>query len=224
MTPAIEVRNVSCGGKGAPGSLEGVSLAVAAGECLALCGPAGSGKATLLRLIARRLPPRSGAVCLFARDIWLMSAAEVAGMVLPLSPADPALDPMTPRQILAEACRRGVQDPSPATRSAVTHAALRQAGLAAAQDRAFGLLPPEDRLRVLAARALLLRPRIVLLSGVARLPAGLLADLRDAGLTVVAALEDAAGAEAGRVVHLDRGRIVADSAEGAEPALHGSVG
>lgn len=218
MTPAVELRNVCCGGKGAPGSLEGVSLSVAAGECLALCGPAGSGKATLLRLIARRLPPRSGAVCLFARDIWLMSAAEVAGTVLPLSPADPGFDPMTPRQIVAEACRRGMQDPSPAARSAATHAALRQAGLAAAQDRTFGLLPPEDRLRLLAARALLLRPRIVLLSGVAQVPAGLLADLRDAGLTVVAALEEAAGTMADRVVRLDRGRIVADSAR--VSALH----
>ena len=218
MTAAIGIRNVSWGVKGAPGSLDGVSLSVAGGECLALAGKAGSGKAALLRLIARELAPQSGAVCLFSRDIWLMSAAEVAGMVTALSPAGTAFDGMTPWQIVASACREGQAELSPAARSAAAHAALREVGLGMLRDPLFGMLPMEGRLRVLAARALILRPRIVLLSGAGtgagalQLQIGLLRGLRDAGATVVVTTEDA-GAAAGlvdRVVQLDRGRIVAD--------------
>lgn len=212
---AIGIRNVSWGVKGVPGSLDGLSLSVAEGECLVLAGKAGSGKATLLRLIARELPPQSGAVCLFSRDIWLMSADEVAGMVVPQSPADTAFDGMTPWQIVGSACR-SAPDPS---RSAATHAALRQVGLGMLRDPVFGMLPAETRLRALIARALVLRPRILLMPGAAgaealQMQIGLLGGLRDAGTTVVLTVEDArpAAGLADRVVQLDRGRVVADSA------------
>lgn len=224
MTPAIEVRNVSWGVKGVAGGLDRLSLSVPRGQCLVLGGGAGSGKATLLRLIARDLPPRSGAVCLFSRDIWLMSAEEVAATVTVLSPADTAFDGMTPWQIVGAACRDARRDPSPAARSAAIHAALRQVGLAGMRDPAFGQLPAGDRLRVLVARLLVLRPQILLLPDAAegealRLQIGLLGALRDAGATVVMTAEHAESSAglADRVVELDRGRIVADSAAG--PAM-----
>ena len=223
MISAIGIRNVRCGAKDAPGSLDGISLSVTEGQCLALCGPAGAGKATLLRLIARRTPPLSGAVCLFSRDIWLMSKDEAAGMVLPLSPAGPGLAGLTAGEIVGSAGRAGRPASSPAAHPAVVHAALRQVGLGAMRDPAFGLLSAEDRLRVLVARALVLRPRIVLLPGAAGadelgLQIALLGDLRDAGTTVVVTAERAgpAAARVDRVVEMDRGRIVADS--GARPA------
>lgn len=218
VTAAVGLRNVFWGVKGAAGSLDGLSLSVAGGECLLIAGAPGSGKAALLRLIARDLPPQSGAVCLFSRDIWLMSVQEVAGMVTTLSPAETAFDGLTPRQILGAACRARQAELSPAARSAAVHAALRQVGLGMPDDPLFGALPPEGRLRVLAARALLLRPRIVLVPGVdagaLHLLIGLLAGLRDAGATVVATMEDmgAATGPVDRVVRLDRGRITADSA------------
>jgi osmoprotectant transport system ATP-binding protein len=59
---AIAVENVSKRfGDGRP-ALDGVSLAVKAGEIVAVVGPSGSGKTTLLRLINRLADPSAGTV------------------------------------------------------------------------------------------------------------------------------------------------------------------
>ncbi|HEX2204560.1 MAG TPA: ATP-binding cassette domain-containing protein, partial [Longimicrobium sp.] len=57
---------------GAAVALDGVSLAVAAGECVALVGESGSGKSTLLRCFNRMTEPDSGIV--------RVDGAEVAGL------------------------------------------------------------------------------------------------------------------------------------------------
>jgi heme exporter protein A len=60
-SPAIELAGVSRT-FGRRRAVDGVTLSVAAGECLALFGPNGAGKTTLLRLIAGLLKPSSGSV------------------------------------------------------------------------------------------------------------------------------------------------------------------
>jgi putative ABC transport system ATP-binding protein len=59
-------------------AVDGVSLAVAAGELVALYGPSGSGKSTLLMLIAALLEPDEGEVMLEGRDIGRLSPREAA--------------------------------------------------------------------------------------------------------------------------------------------------
>ena len=49
--------------------LEHVTVAVAAGEVLAVVGPSGSGKSTLADLLLRLLDPDSGRVCIDGRDL-----------------------------------------------------------------------------------------------------------------------------------------------------------
>src|SRR5947209_150891 len=61
-----EVRKVYANGVVA---LDGVTLAVAAGQCLALVGPSGCGKTTLLRVIAGLEPIDSGTVRLGQRVV-----------------------------------------------------------------------------------------------------------------------------------------------------------
>jgi iron complex transport system ATP-binding protein len=58
--------------------LRDVSLAVAAGERLALVGPNGAGKSTLLRTLSGELAPQAGAVTLQGRDLRRYSSAELA--------------------------------------------------------------------------------------------------------------------------------------------------
>jgi putative ABC transport system ATP-binding protein len=57
-------------------AVDGVSLAVGAGELVALYGPSGSGKTTLLTLIAALISPDSGAVLVGDRDISALTDAE----------------------------------------------------------------------------------------------------------------------------------------------------
>jgi putative ABC transport system ATP-binding protein len=59
-------------------AVDSVSLAVAAGEMVALYGPSGSGKSTLLMLAAGLLVPDSGAVRFLGRDVGSMSADEAS--------------------------------------------------------------------------------------------------------------------------------------------------
>jgi len=67
----IELLEVSKrhGGPGAPWAVNQLSLAVAAGELVALLGESGSGKTTLLKLVNRLLDPDLGSIRVAGRDI-----------------------------------------------------------------------------------------------------------------------------------------------------------
>src|SRR5829696_10012447 len=66
--PAASVRGLSKSFKGVP-VLEDVSFDVAEGEALVLLGASGSGKTTILRVIAGLERPDSGSVHLHGRDV-----------------------------------------------------------------------------------------------------------------------------------------------------------
>ena len=69
-TPIIETQNVwKWYERGRIQVLRGVSICVAAGEVVALCGPSGGGKSTLLHLISGLDKPDRGAVYLDGREL-----------------------------------------------------------------------------------------------------------------------------------------------------------
>jgi peptide/nickel transport system ATP-binding protein len=75
-TPILEVRRLTkyfpAGGMFRPQrlhALEDVSFTLERGQVIALVGESGSGKSTTARLIARLMPPTSGAILLKGRDI-----------------------------------------------------------------------------------------------------------------------------------------------------------
>jgi len=61
--------------------LEGVNLAVGPGEVVALSGPSGGGKSTLVRLLARFADPAAGRVLLDGHDLRVLTLASVRGNV-----------------------------------------------------------------------------------------------------------------------------------------------
>src|SRR5215208_7276031 len=73
--PAAGVRGLSKSFKGVP-VLEDVSFDVAEGEALVLLGASGSGKTTILRIIAGLERPDSGSIYLHGRDVTELPARE----------------------------------------------------------------------------------------------------------------------------------------------------
>ena len=57
-------------------ALTDLTLAVAQGERVAIIGPSGAGKTSLLRLLATALQPSSGALRLFGQQPWVLSAPQ----------------------------------------------------------------------------------------------------------------------------------------------------
>src|SRR5262245_51526649 len=68
-TPAVELRQVSKVFAACVRAVDGVSLSVAAGSVVALLGPSGGGKTTVLRLINRLEEPSGGQVLVRGHDV-----------------------------------------------------------------------------------------------------------------------------------------------------------
>ncbi len=193
-----------------------MSLAVAAGECVALVGESGSGKTTLLRCFNRLVTPSGGRVLLNGADVATIDPVEVR-RTLGYVPQDGGLLPhwRVLRNVALVPWLKGAAEPE-----SMARAALDLVGLDAT---AFGGRWPRDlsggqRQRVAVARAIAARPGIVLLDEpFAALDALTRADTqalfarlqRELGLTSVLVTHDLNEARllATRIAVLRQGRI-----------------
>ncbi|MFQ5347233.1 MAG: ABC transporter ATP-binding protein [Rhodothalassiaceae bacterium] len=132
------------------------TMALAAGEFVALVGPNGAGKSTLLRALAGLLPPAAGRVLLEGRDLATIPLAARARAIALLPQAAPVHWPIRVERLVAlgrlphlDAFHR----PTGADRDAVARAmaATRVTHLAA---RPATHLSAGERARVLLARVL----------------------------------------------------------------------
>ena len=144
-----------------PWAVAGVSLELASGEILALVGPSGGGKTTLLRLLAGlEIPDQGEIVIAGARVSWpggaLLPERRGVGMVF----QDYAL---FPHLSVAENVAFGLSKLSKLERADRVSELLAAVGLADLAKRRPGELSGGQQQRVAIARALAPRPRILLL-------------------------------------------------------------
>ncbi|HWU98505.1 MAG TPA: ATP-binding cassette domain-containing protein [Oxalicibacterium sp.] len=87
-------------------ALRDVSLSIAQGEQIALIGPSGAGKTSLLHTLACALKPDSGSIDVFGNDPWQRTTAERHAMRARLFLA-PQTPPLPPRQRVVNAVLAG---------------------------------------------------------------------------------------------------------------------
>jgi len=160
----LEAQELTCGYDGRT-VLEGLCLTAHPGEMLALIGPNGVGKSTLLRAMARLLRPRWGKVLLADRNLWQASPRDVARQ-LALAPQTGGAEwPITVEQMVAlgRAPHRGWLLPLAAEDRLAVQRALEQTGLVDLRDRRLTELSGGEQQRVVLARVLAQDPKVLLL-------------------------------------------------------------
>jgi putative ABC transport system ATP-binding protein len=144
-------------------AVDGVSLAVAAGEMVALYGPSGSGKTTLLSMIAMLLEPTSGSILIGGRDVSSLSEREASRLRLSeigfirqsfdLLPGVSAIDNSVLKLLSTMRWREAQCEVTPL---------LERLGLGERLAHRAETLSMGERQRVMIARALSTRPRLLL--------------------------------------------------------------
>jgi ABC-type Mn2+/Zn2+ transport system ATPase subunit len=203
----IEVRGLAAG-YGGPPAILGVEFSLRAGETLALLGPNGGGKTTLLRALLGELRPQVGTLRVEAR-CGSVPQTERSRLDYPVSALDVATMGSLSRLPWWRRPGRGER------RAAAL--ALERVGLGDLADATFGRLSGGQRQRVLIARALVQDAGVLLLdepfSGLDR-PSGqrleaLIAELAGEGRGIVLATHDLEQARACDLVLCINGRQVA---------------
>ncbi|WP_294928651.1 ABC transporter transmembrane domain-containing protein [uncultured Paracoccus sp.] len=199
-------------------TLQGVSLAIAPGETVALVGPSGAGKTTIVQLILRFWDPCSGQVRLDGIDLRQMARADFR-QAIALVPQEPV--------IFADTARENIRFGRPDATDAEIEAAARAAhahdfltALPQGYDSFVGergvMLSGGQRQRIAIARAILRNAPVLLLDEATsaldteseRLVQDAVDQLAQSRTTIIIAHRLSTVLKADRIVVFDQGRIV----------------
>src|SRR5437867_9167563 len=162
----LDVRGVSYRYPGAPAdALEGVSLAVGAGEVHAVLGPNGSGKTTLVRVALGLARPAAGSVMILGRPAGAWSRRAIARVVGVVAQREDNLFPQRVREtvLLGRYPHLSLLGGVRAADHAAVERALVACDAADLADRWLWTLSGGEYQRVRLARALAQAPRLLVL-------------------------------------------------------------
>ncbi len=201
-------------------ALDGVTFRVLPGETVALVGPSGAGKTTILQLLLRFYDPQDGRVTLDGIDLSRMARADFR-RALALVPQDPVIFAATARENIRfgrpEASDAEVEA---AARAAAAHGFLTE--LPQGYDTYVGergvMLSGGQKQRIAIARAILRDARVLLLDEATsaldaeseRAVQVAVERLSEGRTTLIVAHRLATVKRADRILVFDRGRIVAE--------------
>lgn len=199
-------------------ALDHVTLSIRPGETVALVGPSGAGKTTIVQMILRFWDPQAGSVAIDGIDLRRMARADFRRAIA-LVPQDPV--------IFATTARENIRFGQPNATDAQVEAAARAANahdflaaLPGGYDAPLGergvMLSGGQRQRIAIARAMLRDAPILLLdeatSALDAQSERLVQDAIDAlargRTTIIIAHRLATVKKAGRIIVMDGGRIV----------------
>ena len=200
--------------------LDGVSFSVPTGSLVALVGPNGVGKTTLLRAIGGLHPTGAGTIGVDGTTIGALSAAQRARRITLLAADETVAENLRVRDVVAAArysYHRWWQWSESAADTAAIATALDEVKMTAMQERLFATLSSGERRNVWVALALAQQTPALLLDEptthldlhVAQRMLALLRRLARAGKTTLCALHDLneAAAYADAIVLLGHGGV-----------------
>ena len=164
MSLAVELREVSFAYHGGPPVLEGLDLAVGRGEFVAIAGPNGGGKTTLLRVVLGLEQPTSGSALLFGEPAahcsrrstiaYLAQRAQVGGEA-----------PVTVREVVSAGRLAAGRLLGPLRRAdrAIVDDAIARVGLAGSAARPLRTLSGGMQQRAFIAKAFAAEPELLVL-------------------------------------------------------------
>jgi len=214
-----------------PWTLDGVNLSVAPGEVVALVGPSGAGKTTLVSLLPRFWDVTRGRITLDGVDVRDARLAELRSAI-GIVPQEPALFSGTIRENIAYA-RPSATDAEVESAARAAHAHEFVERLPLGYDTVVGergiKLSGGQRQRVAIARAILKDPAVLILDEATsnldteseRLIEDALSRLLVGRTTLIIAHRLSTVQRADRLVVLEHGRIVEEGTHGELLALGG---
>jgi zinc transport system ATP-binding protein len=164
MSLALELRGVSFGYRDGPAVLKEVDLAVKTGELVAIAGPNGGGKTTLVRIALGLERPDSGEVLLFGEPAHRFSRRATLGYLA--QRAQLQLDaPATVEEVVSAGrlAAGGLLGPLRRRDRAIVDEAIERVGLTSVRRRPLTRLSGGQQQRAFIAKALAGNPSLLVL-------------------------------------------------------------